>query len=93
MRFSVFHSPISETYVVDDSLHEEVFKGIDDYGNACRFANLLNDLFEESERLNGKIEFLEAHNKALIHTNDELKKDLHKYEKILECEYWDCEED
>lgn len=49
---------------------------------------VMNALHEENQALKLRLEFIEAHNKALIHTNDELKKDLRKYDKLLELEYW-----
>ena len=58
------------------------------YLNYGELENTLNALHEENQALKLRLEFIEAHNKALIHTNDELKKDLRKYDKLLELEYW-----
>jgi len=54
-RFDVIHSPVTGLFVVTDDEHKEVFEGIKSYGNACRFANLLNTLHEENMNNRAKI--------------------------------------
>ena len=58
-RFDVIHSPVTGLFVVTDDEHKEVFEGIKSYGNACRFANLLNVLHEENEQLKQQLTHLE----------------------------------
>ena len=48
-RFNVFYSPLTGLFVVTDNEHKEVFEGIKSYGNACRFVNLLNAIYEENQ--------------------------------------------
>ena len=49
-----------------------------------------DDLTEENVcSLKMRIEFLEAHNKALMHTNERLHHDLKVYHDILESEYFE----
>lgn len=49
-----------------------------------------DDLTEENVfSLKMRIAFLEAHNKALMHTNKQLHHDLKVYHAILESEYFE----
>lgn len=60
-RFDVIHSPVTGLFVVTDDEHKEVFEGIENYGNACRFANLLNVLHEEMQKLKSERDFYKGH--------------------------------
>ena len=73
-RFDVIHSPVTGLFVVTDDEHKEVFEGIKSYGNACRFANLLNALHDENEQLKQR--------------NDRQAKQLDRLYRLIEEKDW-----
>ena len=101
-RFRVVHSTVTQKFVVVDNEHEEIFEGIKNRDNACRFSNLLNGLHEENEFLKIKNErtqeYLRQKNKRisdLITKKEDVEyellhlKDMREFFKNIYCNNWE----
>ena len=87
-RFRVVHSAVTQKFVVVDNEHEEIFEGIKNRDNACRFSNLLNALHEENQALKSDRARYEEECrldvfKELTEENEQLKKKIEKLHDLI----------